>query len=264
MTALRCVTDQVRSHRGQTGPPDASLLFDYLEKVRETLRETERARPPTGRPRSNEEAARMICRSGIRSPSKGESIMKKRTARVLTALAAIIVVLGVTYAVAVAVSAAKLRRAYAATREGWPPHAGGGRDPAEVRRYGKRRLALPGRRLAAQGPARSLERTRPERKRLLSYIGKLGTCWSGGAIEPNGLGRTCRMYSNRMWFPRLWPSSGQAKQRPAVPVRTGLHERDADQPLVLISRGGPDARRKGPLGSPSRAVPSPGILHKPS
>ncbi len=79
--------------------------------------------------------------------------MKKRTARILTVLAAIVVALGIAYVIAVAVSAARLRRAYAELEKDGRPMQMEDVIPPQIPDSENAALLYQSAHPAAQGPA---------------------------------------------------------------------------------------------------------------
>ncbi len=107
--------------------------------------------------------------------------MKKRTARILTGVGVVIVMLGVTYAIAVAVSAARLRRAYAEIEKAGRPMRAAEVIPPTVPDAENGALLYQSAALLLRAQPAPFETPDQRHKNLLGYISAL--C-SGPARDP--------------------------------------------------------------------------------
>lgn len=108
--------------------------------------------------------------------------MKKRTARILTVLAAIVVALGIAYVIAVAVSATSLRRAYAELEKDGRPMQMEDVIPPQIPDSENAALLY-------QSAILLLKAQPAERDDVLNDLGGLCDSFLKGTIEPNELAR---------------------------------------------------------------------------
>jgi hypothetical protein len=113
--------------------------------------------------------------------------MKRRTARILTVLAVLVIGLGVVYAVAVAISAARLRDAYAAIEKAGRPMNPGAVIPPTVLDTENAMPLYQSAALLLKAQPAPLKQSDQKEKDLLDYLGKLSGSLADGSIDPNGL-----------------------------------------------------------------------------
>lgn len=111
--------------------------------------------------------------------------MKKRTARILTGVAVVIVMLGVTYAIAVAVSAAKLRRAYAEIEKAGRPMRAAEVIPPTVPDAENAALLYQSAALLLRAQPAPLKEPDQRHKDLLGYISALYSRPAKNPLDPN-------------------------------------------------------------------------------
>jgi len=135
--------------------------------------------------------------------------MRKRTVRVLTGVAVVVVVLGLSYTIAVAISAAKLRRAYAALEKDSRPMRAADIVPPEVpdTENGALLFESAALLLKAEPVGHSLESRpgesvaeaiyREKWKDLLGYLGRLSADFAQGTLAPERLEELKELFSQR-------------------------------------------------------------------
>ncbi len=111
--------------------------------------------------------------------------MKKRTARILTGVAVVIVALGVIYAIAVAVSSAKLRRAYAEIERAGRPTRAAEVIPPTVPDAENAALLYQSAALLLRAQPAPLKEPDQRHKDLLGYISALCSRPAKDPLDPN-------------------------------------------------------------------------------
>ncbi len=131
--------------------------------------------------------------------------MRKRTVKILTGIAAVLVLLGLIYSVAVGISAARLRGAYAALKRDGRPMTPEEVIPPEVRQS---RNAAP----LYESAALLLKAQPAPEKDLLTYMGDLSDALTDGTITPDELVELESLFDKDAVIHALWIVE-QAAQR---------------------------------------------------
>lgn len=152
--------------------------------------------------------------------------MRKRTVRILTGVAIIVVALGLSYAIAVAVCAARLRRAYAALEKDGRPTRAADILPAEVPDTENGALLYESAALLLKAepagydlvsrPGESAKEAadREHFKDLLGYLGSLSTEFAQGKLTPEKLQELKELFNRRVVEDALFTIE-QGTTRPA-------------------------------------------------
>lgn len=112
--------------------------------------------------------------------------MKKRTARILTGLAVLVVALAAIYAIALAVSAARLRRAYAAIEKSGRPMQAADIIPPIIPDTENAALLYQSAALLLNAEPAPLKKNDQEDKNLLGYGSSLCKSLLDDSLDPNG------------------------------------------------------------------------------
>ncbi|MHC4580623.1 MAG: hypothetical protein ACYS14_04145, partial [Planctomycetota bacterium] len=123
--------------------------------------------------------------------------MRKRTAKILTAIAIVLVLLGLTYSVAVGISAARLRAAYAALKQDGRPMEPEGVIPPEVP---ESQNAAP----LYESAALLLSAQPAPEETLLRYLGNLSREFIRGSVAPDKLAELRRLLEQDPVVHALW------------------------------------------------------------
>lgn len=162
--------------------------------------------------------------------------MKKRLVRILTAVAVVIVALGIIYAIAVAISAAKLRRAYAELEKAGRPMRSADVIPPEIPDAENAALLYQSAALLLKAQPAPQKSEDQKDKDLLSYLGSLSTPLVDGTIEPNEL------VELEQWIGQDVVSQAlsivqQGAQRPGCRFEQNYNPLFAHNPSLLDLRG---------------------------
>jgi hypothetical protein len=123
--------------------------------------------------------------------------MRKRTVKILTGVAVVLVLLGLIYSVAVSISAARLRRAYAALKEDGRPMTPEDVIPPEVPE-GLNAAPL------YESAAMLLKAQRSPKKDFLTYMGNLSGEFTDGSITPDKLTELKGLFERDAVVHALW------------------------------------------------------------
>jgi hypothetical protein len=123
--------------------------------------------------------------------------MRKRTVKILTGIAVVLVLLGLIYSVAVGISAARLRTAYAALRKDGRPMEPEDVIPPEVP---ETENAAP----LFKSAALLLKAQPAPEKDLLTYLGDLSGAFTGGSVAPDKVVEIKRLLEQDAVIRALW------------------------------------------------------------